>query len=58
MTIYELLKFMCEPLERLSKAGIKANDHKYVALYDAIWKPRKQVKKLATLWQYLQNVTE
>ena len=46
MTIYELLKFMCEPLERLSKAGIKAKDHKYVALYDDYLEAQKTGEKV------------
>lgn len=46
MTIYELLKFMGEPLERLAKAGIKANDHKYVALYDDYLEAHKTGEKV------------
>ena len=34
MTIYELLKFIGEPLERLTNAGIKTGDYKYIALYE------------------------
>lgn len=30
MTVYEVLKFLGEPLERLTKAGIKTNDCKYI----------------------------
>ena len=34
MTVYELLKFIGEPLERLTNAGIKTGDYKYIALYE------------------------
>lgn len=41
MTVYELLKFIGEPLERLTNAGIKAGDYKYIALYEDYLKARK-----------------
>lgn len=46
MTIYELLKFMGEPLERLAKAGVKSGDHKYVALYEDYLEARKTGEKV------------
>lgn len=46
MTIYELLKFIGEPLERLTNAGIKAGDYKYIALYEDYRKARKTGEKL------------
>lgn len=44
MTIYEVLKFIGEPLERLTNAGIKTGDYKYIALYEDYRKALKQVK--------------
>lgn len=46
MTIYELLKFIGEPLERLTNAGIKAGDYKYIALYEDYLKARKTGEKV------------
>lgn len=46
MTIYELLKFFGEPLERLTNAGIKAGDYKYVALYEDYQKARETGEKV------------
>ena len=46
MTIYELLKFFGEPLERLENAGIKAGDYKYVALYEDYRKARETGEKV------------
>lgn len=46
MTIYELLKFIGEPLERLTNAGIKAGDYKYIALYEDYRKARKTGEKV------------
>lgn len=46
MTIYEVLKFIGEPLERLTNAGIKAGDYKYIALYEDYLKARKTGEKV------------
>lgn len=46
MTIYELLKFIDEPLERLTSAGVKACDYKYVALYEDYVEARKTGEKV------------
>ena len=46
MTIYELLKFIGEPLERLTNAGIKAGDYKYIALYEDYRKARETGEKV------------
>lgn len=46
MTIYELLKFIGEPLERLTNAGIKAGDYKYIALYEDYLRARKTGEKV------------
>ena len=46
MTIYELLKFIGEPLERLTKTGIKAGDYKYIVLYEDYLKARKTGEKV------------
>ena len=46
MTIYELLKFFGEPLERLTNAGIKVGDYKYVALYEDYQKARETGEKV------------
>lgn len=46
MTIYELLKFIGEPLERLANAGIRASDHKYVSLYEDYLEARKTGEKV------------
>lgn len=46
MTIYELLKFIGEPLERLTSAGVKASDYKYVALYEDYVEARKTGEKV------------
>lgn len=46
MTIYELLKFMGEPLERLTNAGVKAGDYKYVTLYEDYLEARKTGEKV------------
>lgn len=57
MTIYELLKFMGEPLERLTNAGMKAGDYKYIALYEDYREARKRAKRWVILWQFWQTVT-
>ena len=57
MTVYEVLKFLGEPLERLTKAGIKTNDYKYIKLYEDYNKARKQAKKWVMSWLFLRNVT-
>lgn len=46
MTIYELLKFIGEPLERLTSAGVKSSDYKYVALYEDYVEARKTGEKV------------
>ncbi len=46
MTIYEVLKFIGEPLERLTNAGIKAGDYKYIALYEDYRKALKTDEKV------------
>lgn len=46
MTVYEVLKFLGEPLERLTKAGIKTNDYKYIKLYEDYNKARKTGEKV------------
>lgn len=46
MTIYELLKFIGEPLERLTNAGIKTGDYKYIALYEDYRKARETGEKV------------
>lgn len=58
MTVYEVLKFLGEPLERLTKAGIKTNDYKYIKNYmRTTIKPVKQAKKWVMSWLFLRNVT-
>ena len=52
MTVYEVLKFLGEPLERLTKAGIKTNDYMRTTI-----KPVKQAKKWVMSWLFLRNVT-
>lgn len=46
MTVYELLKFIGEPLERLTSAGIKTGDYKYIALYEDYRKAIKTGEKV------------
>lgn len=46
MTIYEVLKFIGEPLERLTNAGIKTGDYKYIALYEDYRKALKTGEKV------------
>ncbi len=46
MTIYEVLKFIGEPLERLTDAGIKTGDYKYIALYEDYRKALKTGEKV------------
>ena len=46
MTVYEVLKFLGEPLERLTKAGIKSNDYKYIKLYEDYNKAHKTGEKV------------
>lgn len=46
MTIYEVLKFIGEPLERLTNAGIKTCDYKYIALYEDYRKALKTGEKV------------
>lgn len=46
MTIYEVLKFLGEILERLAKAGIKSSDYKYIKLYEDYNKARETGEKV------------
>lgn len=46
MTLYELLKFVGEPLEKLANAGIRATDYKYIALYEDYQKAREKGEKV------------
>lgn len=46
MTIYEALKFLSEPLERLEMAGVKPNDHKYVKLFENYQEARERGEKV------------
>lgn len=49
MTIYEVLKFIGEPLERLTDAGIKTGDYKYIALYEDYRKALKTGEKVGSI---------
>ena len=58
MTIYELLKFIGEPLERLTNAGIKTGDYKYIALYEDFRKASEKVGYIVAVLAERYGVSE
>lgn len=58
MTLYELLKFVGEPLEKLANAGIRATDYKYIALYEDYQKAREKVGYIVAVLAERYKVSE